>query len=50
MTMEDTVSNVRVTKETLADFQIKEQLRQGDPRSTLLFNIVLEKRLLGTPW
>lgn len=42
MTLEDTVSNIRAKKKTSLDFHIREGIRQGEPLSTLLLNILFE--------
>lgn len=43
MTLEDTVDNVKINKETSVDFQFKEGIRQVEPLSVLFLNILLEK-------
>lgn len=36
-------NNVRLNEETLEDFVVRSVLRQENPLSTLLFNIVIDK-------
>lgn len=43
MTLKRTTNNVKVGGEISEDFVIRTGLRQGDPLSTLLFNMILEK-------
>ncbi|CAH0560543.1 unnamed protein product [Brassicogethes aeneus] len=43
MTLSKTSGLVKINGKTSKEFQIKSVLRQGDPLSTVLFNLVLEK-------
>ena len=43
LTLERTENRVRVKSRTSQKFVVREEVRQGDPLSPVLFNIILEK-------
>lgn len=48
MTMEQTKGSVRINGNVSDEFKIENGLRQGDPLSTALFNLALEKVIRGS--